>query len=416
MSGSSSTVLCPKCGVENTLRGKAMTLALTCKGCKTYFCRGSWNDEQSTFRHTERPALTIGSRGKIDGYSYEVMGFVVKAESKYHYQWREYLLFNPYRGFAFLSEYNGHWNFIWPLERDPRNGKVDDFFYKDTIFKLYQKYGAEVIYAEGEFFFDVVGTTESSTNHEYVGPPYLIAVEKNDDSFIVFEGEHLTQNEIATAFALSKEDLPDKTGVGYTQPFNQSIDDNVLIKITVLFIVALVIAQIVLTSSSKDERVLQEQYYESNLKGQKMLVTPSFEFKDGTKSLEINLEAPIANDWFFGEFSLINEGDGTEYNFTHEIEYYSGYEDGEHWSEGSTSGTAFLSQIPAGKYHLNIYPEFSPNNHEFSISVYRDVPITSNFFIACIGLLLFPLIFFVWKRNYEQRRWSDSDYSPYNTE
>ena len=28
------------------------------------------------------------------------------------YSWDEYLLFNPYKGFRYLTEYNGHWNFV----------------------------------------------------------------------------------------------------------------------------------------------------------------------------------------------------------------------------------------------------------------------------------------------------------------
>ncbi len=41
------------------------------------------------------------------------MGFVIKRDNAYNFQWREYLLFNPYKGYAFLSEYNGHWNFFY---------------------------------------------------------------------------------------------------------------------------------------------------------------------------------------------------------------------------------------------------------------------------------------------------------------
>ena len=29
------------------------------------------------------------------------------------YDWYEYLLYNPYNGFRYLTEYQGHWSFIW---------------------------------------------------------------------------------------------------------------------------------------------------------------------------------------------------------------------------------------------------------------------------------------------------------------
>jgi hypothetical protein len=135
---------------------------------------------------------------------------------------------------------------------------------------------------------------------------------------------------------------------------------------------------------------------------------------EGTKSLQIEMDAPISNDWFYASFTLVNETTGTEYEFSKEIEYYHGVDDGESWSEGSTQGDAFLSRIPEGRYHINIYPEFSFYGEYFNINVYRNEPIYSNFFIALLVLALFPIFYFVRKHYKEQQRWSDSDYSPYD--
>ena len=35
------------------------------------------------------------------------------------YSWREYLLFNPYKGFRYLTEFDGHWNFVARHRRRP---------------------------------------------------------------------------------------------------------------------------------------------------------------------------------------------------------------------------------------------------------------------------------------------------------
>ena len=37
------------------------------------------------------------------------------------FEWDEYLLFNPYKGFRYLTEYDGHWNFVTPLEAMPQS-------------------------------------------------------------------------------------------------------------------------------------------------------------------------------------------------------------------------------------------------------------------------------------------------------
>lgn len=416
MSGRNDTISCPACKATNILRGKAMTRALTCQSCKIYFCTGTWNPSIIEFRHNESQALALGAKGRIDSFLYEVMGFAVKEEVKYHYRWREYLLFNPYRGYAFLSEYNGHWNFIWPIEEEPaRNFSDDGFTHEGSFYRLYQRYSASVVLARGEFFFDVCDTTISTSNYEYIDPPYLFALEKSADSILWCKGVYMSPDDIASAFGIAQATLPEKEGIGYTQPFNTSFRDKSLVSLTFLLLLAIFFLQLILNNSASDKVVFQADYNREEMKDQKLIVTPTFELTGGTKSLGIELSAPLSNDWFFGEFTLVNETDGTEYNFTKEIEYYSGYEDGSSWSEGSKNGEAFLSKIPDGKYHLNIYPEFSYSTKYFSVVIVRDVPMYSNFFITCAGILLFPLFYFIRKHYREKKRWSDSEYSPYYT-
>jgi hypothetical protein len=382
-----------------------------------YFRAGEWNEATVEFIHQEPQAIPLGAKGKIENYVYEVMGFVVKQETKYRYKWREYLLFSPFRGYAFLSEYNGHWNFMWPIETDPRNHtSQSNFVFQDRDYNLYQKYTAEVVYASGEFFFDVVDITSSTYNYEYIAPPFIFALEKSDDSILWCEGEYFKKNEVAAAFSVPKNSLPSQKGIGYTQPFNASFSDKSLILFTVLVILITLVIQLTMNNSATDKLLFHAEYTKAELTDQKVFVTPSFTLEHGPKNLELYVFAPLSNDWFFSEFTLINETDGTEYNFTKEVQYYSGYEDGSTWTEGSKSGEAILSQIPAGKYHINIYPEFSPNNQAFSVIVRHDVPFTSNFYVTCVGFLLFPLVYFIRKHHREQKRWSESDYSPYATE
>lgn len=416
MSGSNYTIACPKCNTTNAVRGKAMTLALACTNCNAYFRIGAWNKDITKFANVEEPALPIGTKGKVDDTLYEVMGFVVKQEVKYKYKWREYLLFNPYKGYAFLSEYDGHWNFIWPIEGDPKQGSIDsDFHNKGNLFQLFQKYHSEVIYARGEFFFDVVDITSSTVNYEYICPPHLFGLEESADSMLWYEGEYITPKEVGDAFNVPVNKLPSKTGIGYTQPIVTGFSESTMIRFSILIFFLIVVLQLFFSMSSSEKQVLYQMYDKAQMKDQKMIATESFTLEGDMKSVEIEVYAPITNDWFFAEFSLINEQDGTEYNFTKDIEYYHGQEDGESWAEGEQRGEAFLSQIPGGKYHINIYPEFSMLNHEFNIIVKRDVPTASNFFIVLIVLILFPVGYYIRKHILERRRWSDSEYSPYSS-
>ena len=416
MSGSDYTRECPKCKSVITVRGRAMTLALTCNTCGVYFRTGDWNKTQTQFSKTGTCVLPVGSKGRFDNFLYEVMGFTVKEENKYHYQWREYLLFNPYRGYAFLSEYDGHWNFVWGIENSPQHRMHDgEFDFEGSNYHFYQRYSAQVVYAKGEFFFDVVTMTEDTVNYEYIAPPYLLALEQSNDSRLWCKGEYITQEEIAAAFSIDRKTLPAKTGIGYTQPFDYSFSDNALILMTIAVVCIAIGIQLFLNNQAAQRTVFSADFQKSDLVNQKLFVTPTFDL-EGTKSLEIIMSAPLDNDWLFSEFTLVNESSGQEYNFTKDLEYYSGYEGGESWSEGSKSAEGFLSQIPAGRYHINIYPEFGTRNEYFTLTVLRDVSANSNLLVAALLLMLFPAFHFIRKRIREARRWRDSEYSPYETD
>jgi hypothetical protein len=415
--GNSVTLACPRCETVITPRGKAMTRALVCTSCKGYVLVGSKERPKQEYKSEEPQVLALGSKGKVDGVNYEVIGFVIKRERVYRYKWNEYLLFNPYHGYAFLSEYNGHWNFIWPIEHDPRKSSVSgDFYHEQEEFKLYQKYSADVVYARGEFFFDVVGTTRDTINYDYIAPPRLLTLEQNEDSRLWCEGEYITPREIAEAFKIESSGLPRRQGIGYTQPFNKSFTDQALISLTVVLLLVTLVLQLVMNNNAAEQVIFSASYDRNELKDQKVVVTPSFELKGGTQSLAVNIHSPLSNDWFFSAFTLVNEADGSEYNFTKEIEFYSGYDGDGYWTEGSKSAEAFLSKIPEGKYHLNIYPEYGFGTQSFDIAVIRDVPMYSNFFVVALILVIFPIFHFIRQRYREQRRWADSDYSPYHTE
>ncbi|WP_165824133.1 DUF4178 domain-containing protein [Pseudochryseolinea flava] len=393
-----------------------MTTNLSCYYCNIYYTIGKYKTEMVTFNHKEEPVLPIGLKGRIDNVVYEVMGFVVKKERRYKYSWNEYLLFNPFHGYAFLSTYDGHWNFIWPIEDTPPPNE-NDFYYtfEGTRYDLYQKYSADVVYAKGEFFFDVFEITESTANREFIAPPFLYGVEKSDDSLLSFKGEYVTRREVAKAFDIDLSTLPPKQGIGYTQPTGTSFSQRSLVTVTAILIGVALIIQLFFNSTAEEKEVFQGRYSQTEMNEQKFIKTESFNLSGGEKSVEVDIWAPVSNDYFFAEFSLINEETGAEYSFAKEIEYYLGYEDGESWSEGSTYGEAFISQIPGGRYHINIYPEFGRNAHEFTIRVIRDVPSNMNFMILAIALVIVPVIFGIRKRVVEGRRWQDSNYSPYDS-
>jgi hypothetical protein len=410
---------CTKCAAENTPRCKSQSLAMVCKACGTYFTFGKWSDEEVKFLEIIEPAIPIGAKGKINDFTFEVVGFVVKRDARYKVRWREYVLFNPVFGMAYLSEYNGHWNFIEPISENPKSKDAIDSFISDgREFSLFQKYKAEIVYARGEFAFDIFKVADKAINFEFIAPPYLLGLEKSDTSSLWYRGQYITQQDVTDTFKLDRSILPSSEGVGSTQPaVKVSFSDDALVKLTFLAIFFLVGFQLYLSNTSAEKQVFMQIFNKNGLpeNGEKVFVTTPFLLDGGQQSLTVKVKAPVDNDWFYSDLTLVNEDTGLEYNFSKEVGYYHGYSDGESWAEGSTIGEAFLSQIPGGYYHLVIYPEFSVAD-SFEISVIRDVSAPSNMFITLLGLIIFPIGFFIYKHRRERARWSESDYSPYEYE
>jgi hypothetical protein len=412
---SSDVAVCPECKHINALQLKSLAYTLTCSKCSTYFSTDADNEINVKFNLPFAPALPIGKSGTFKGETFTVVNCSVKRHKKYAYDWREYQLISPNKRVLYLSEYDGHWNCFERIQEEEALKKVKlNFDYKGNKYNLYQRYSAKMIYGRGEYFTDMFSESPDTQVEEFISPPYIMIRETYRKNTYWYYGAYQDRNELIAAFKLTPNQLPKKEGRGYTQPFISSFKKDTLIGVTLALVALLITFQIFFAYTSKNELIFSKRFNGNELaQGQTFFVTESFDLKDGTKSVLFKLDAPVANDWFFGDFVLVNEQTGEEIEFTKEVSYYYGVDGGESWSEGSTTGKAFLSKIPEGRYHLLIYPEFSFNNKEFSLKVIRDDWNMSNFWSALILILLFPAYYLIRSYYIEEQRWADSDYSPY---
>src|SRR5262245_46000664 len=154
---------CPNCGGALSVRGFEHTLSVVCPQCLSVLDAKDPNLQVlQQFEGKTRLTLKIplGTRGQWQGAVHEVIGFQqrtiqVGGES---YSWEEYLLFNPYKGFRYLTVYNGHWNDVRTVRALPENpgwGLRPAVRLDGVSYKHFQSANAETTYVLGEFPWQV---------------------------------------------------------------------------------------------------------------------------------------------------------------------------------------------------------------------------------------------------------------------
>jgi hypothetical protein len=418
------SLTCPNCGGAVEIRGMAHTLNAVCIQCLSIIdARSPELRVIQQFRAKERvrPLIPLGTRGKLHGDPYEVIGFQVRTINVegVDYSWHEYLIFNPYKGFRYLSFYNGHWNDIKPIKGIPvmteslgRKAAV----WLGTTYKHFQNAKARTTYVMGEFPYRVqVG--ETATVDDYVNPPYMLSSETTPDEVVWSLGEYHTGEDIWKHFNLPGSPPP-AVGVFANQPSPYSGSAGRWFRLAGLLWLITLGVLILTKMFAAEEQVLARQYtYDERTPGEHSIVTPVFELKGRPSSVEIGLYTNLYQNWAFFNVALINEETGRAWDFGSEVSYYSGSD----WSEGSSSETVRLPRIPAGRYYLRIEPEMDdapndgyttgPRNVTYTVVVNRDMPTYWPFVIAFLLIPVPAIMAALRSFTFEHSRWQESDYA-----
>src|SRR6187401_2275491 len=109
------------------------------------------------FEGTQRyqPKIPLGTRGKLPSGEYEAIGYQIRSieVDGVTYSWAEYLLYNPYKGYRYLTEYNGHWNDIRTLRAItvPANSlSKETVAYRGVKYTHFQTASATTAFVMGE--------------------------------------------------------------------------------------------------------------------------------------------------------------------------------------------------------------------------------------------------------------------------
>ena len=410
---------CPKCVAAIVLRSFGQAETVVCASCHCILDAKDPNLailQQFEIKTSDiRPIILLGTRGKLRGTDYEVIGFQrrsIQADG-ITYCWHEYVLFNPYKGIRYLSEYNGHWNDISICKMLPMS-EGTSANYLGEIYKHFQTCDASTDFVLGEFPWQVrVGEKAAVT--DYVHPPRVLSSEKLDKEVTWSIGEYMYGREIWEAFKLHGAP-PEAMGVYENQPSPVTTNVAGMWVAFAAFAMLLLALMAGFDVRAKKEPVLQQTFYynRADAKGEASFVTNVFELGGGTSTVEVNTSAAVGNHWSYLNYALINQDTGQAWDFGREVSYYFGHDSDGFWSEGKRFDTVVIPSVPSGHYYLRIEPEADPSlpSMAYSVGVVRDVPVFGIYGIAFLALLV-PVVMISFRAHtFERSRWSESDHPP----
>jgi hypothetical protein len=413
---------CPNCGAALVVRSFNNAVTIVCEGCHSILDAKDPNlqilQRFKVATGEDKPLIPLGTRGKIRGVDYEVIGFERRTihVDGIPYSWHEYVLFNPYKGFRYLTEYNGHWNDVSALKALPEilpYASPPKVKYLGETYRHFQTAKAGTTFVLGEFPWQVrVGEAADVT--DYVSPPRVISSENTSGEVTWSMGEYLSGKDVWKAFRLPGNP-PEAIGVYENQPSPLSADTRNIWVTFAAFLVVLVVMMIGFDLIARNQQVFTGYYkYNANQRGEASFVTDDFEVKGHTSNVEVTTSTDLNNRWIYLNYALINEDTGQAFDFGREVSYYHGYDSDGSWSEGSANDHVAIPRVPPGRYYLRVEPEGDPGYGVtyYTVIVKRDVP-QYIFYAIALGALLLPAILLTWRSlSFEHLRWAESDHPP----
>ncbi len=413
---------CPNCGGPLTLNAPDKAERVTCPNCNSLL---DVNQGNLTYLKALNPPpdqpdfiAPIGAEGTFSGdVKYKIIGAVVRSVTieGIKYFWHEYLLYNPMTGFRWLVHSDNHWNFVEPVNpadiSNPTPGGIPMAVgYNGRQFKIFQDAPAVVEYVKGEFYWRVEqGETVRAV--DYVSPPLMLSQEISQNEINWSLGTYMTNDEIEKIFGITG--LPKPWGIAPNQPFTGRFYYTWgALPLLLLFIVAVFMIPLSgLTKSVLNQQIMLPPM--ANATTEQTVSSQPFDIK-ANGNVRITAGAQVDNSWADLDVDLVNEQTGAiaeEINVP--IEYYSGVDDGESWTEGGKSTDATLSSLPGGRYTLQVHGTWQNWQAQMpvSVKVEQNVNRGVNFCFALIILLIVPVLGLFRKMSFESGRWKDSMFS-----
>lgn len=410
---------CPECDGSIELRAPDASLRIGCPYCGALcdVSRGALR----VLAQQDKPAdgaIPLGAPASFEGHELTVIGRITRAAriDGTDYPFDEYLLYHPALGFRWLVQSDGHWNYVRPVDVGAVTADSSTATYAGTSFRRFMQAPLYVRRVVGECYWKVeVG--EQSYGTDYVAPPMMLSAEQSGDELNYSLCEYVAVRDLARRVPKGNFDAPG--GVAPNSPPRlKGIGP-----IGALALMAVLVAGIVMHGAAKNRPVIRMMCSTGNSTPpppDPTLPTPTtppivcfsdpFRLESGD-NVAIRLDGNASNSWIAVGGDLVNEQTGDTVSFDRDLEYYSGVEGGESWTEGSNQDTEILDAMPTGSYVLRLELQGS-SPPAVTADVVQGAFNAATFFalLGTVGsaVLLLWLIAFL----YERKRWADSDNPP----
>ncbi len=391
--GRARTLSCPRCGSPVTIRANGLSITAICGACGAALdvANDAVRQIAEAQARTRQPPISIGTRGTLGGTEWEVLGYQLRSSGAGSWQWEEYLLFNPYRGFRFLGQDHGHWTLYGMLRRDVEDPLVDGgdgLRYQTSDAVL-----ARTDYVLGEFYWRVrVGDTVDV--REFVHPPFVLSEERADDEVTWSRGRYLEPSVVQAAFKLGR--MPQRVGRtgGQTEPRRLT-----LWPVAVISLVALVVLNEAPFGQGLDTLVLRQNFTITASDQDRSLpaVPLSIPYAGGNLQIEASTAAELG-------LLQLNVSLALQAGFNRRDAVFTL---GSLMQNGSATQTALFSSVAGGSATLLITPHSSAfpditqpgspsqtppaESLSFSLTVRRHVHDPVSFFLAALAILCWPV-------------------------
>ena len=405
------TINCTQCAAPLDLRAGHRVKSLNCGFCGAVLDSKNEYRTVSQFKNVKRPPmpLKLGMQGKIKGVEFTVIG-VVQFRDNEGYQWLEFQLFSPTHGYHWLVSSRGHFVFSRRVRELPRisNVQKSKFKAKGMTFSVYESYTASIIFVEGELSYVArVGDKISVT--EGICPPYNLARESNADEQEYVFGEYIDAAQIYAEFKVSKP-YPKANTIHAIQPYVAKESALSLSRIGRWFALPALLVALAILIFGNGSRVLSESYSAEQVT--KGVHSTPFTVTGGDSMMGLQLASQQSNAWVWYDITLL-KGKESIAQLSKQLSYYSGYEGGESWSEGSQSERAYFKLDQPGTYQFFVKgsggignAQGALQNRPLVMTLDEGVIVSRYFFVLALLCALCAIVEPLLRYRFEHKRWA----------